>query len=136
MKRFTFNPAFVGPAVAAQRGVPLGKSGQRKNAPANSTARFASARKQRPPTEAALLTYGVLGLPRGVLGLPRFAKVIPRASAALRSRPAFFKASIFSGPQGIDRAASKASSASASKSRSSCEGLPVMGAAQGLNARS
>lgn len=42
---------------------------------------------------------GVLDQPTyGVLGLPRFAKGIPRASAALRSRPAFFKASILSGP--------------------------------------
>jgi hypothetical protein len=39
------------------------------------------------------------------------------SSAALRSIPAFFRASFFSGPFGIDRAASKASSASAFKSR-------------------
>ncbi|MEH2569828.1 hypothetical protein [Bradyrhizobium sp. AZCC 2289] len=40
-------------------------------------------------------------------GLPRFANEIPPASAALRSSRAFFKASIFSRPLGIDRAASK-----------------------------
>jgi hypothetical protein len=39
------------------------------------------------------------------------------SSAALRSIPAFFKASFFSGPFGIDRAASKASPASVFKSR-------------------
>jgi hypothetical protein len=49
-------------------------------------------------------------------GLPRLANEIPLASAALRSSPAFFKASIFSGPLRIDRAASRASSAKASKS--------------------
>src|SRR5436305_9435076 len=47
----------------------------------------------------------------------------PCASAVLRSKPAFFKASIFSGPGGIDRAASNASVASASQSRSFSTGL-------------
>ena len=42
-------------------------------------------------------------------GRPRFANLIPLASsAALRSIPAFFNASLFSGPFGIDRAFSKA----------------------------
>lgn len=50
------------------------------------------------------------------LGRPRFANEIPPASAALRSKPAF-KASIFSCPLGIVRAASKASPASASRPR-------------------
>ncbi len=50
-------------------------------------------------------------------GLPRFANEIPPASASLRSSPAFFRASIFSGPLGIDLAVSSASSASATRSR-------------------
>jgi hypothetical protein len=49
-------------------------------------------------------------------GLPSLANEIPAASAAMRRSPALFKASVFSGPLGIDRAAAKASSASASNS--------------------
>jgi hypothetical protein len=49
-------------------------------------------------------------------GRPRLAKVRPRASAVFRNKPALFKASTFSGPGGIDRAASSASSASSCKS--------------------
>jgi hypothetical protein len=44
-------------------------------------------------------------------GLPRFAKINPRASAAHRSRLANLSASLRSGPGGIRRASSKASTA-------------------------
>ena len=60
-------------------------------------------------------------------GLPRLANEIPPASAALRNSPAFFKASVFSCPHGMARAASKASSASASLSR--VDRSPAMGCA-------
>jgi hypothetical protein len=59
-----------------------------------------------------LLTY--FGGPRR----PRLAKTIPTCvSAALRSRPAFFRASVLSGPAGIKRAACNAAAASACKSQ-------------------
>ena len=55
-------------------------------------------------------------------GLPRFVKKIPCMSAALRNMPAFFRASVFSCPAGIRRAASRASIALASQSMASVEG--------------
>jgi hypothetical protein len=51
-------------------------------------------------------------------GLPRLANEMPRSSAAFRNSPARFKASVFCGPFGIARAASRASSACSSRSRS------------------
>jgi hypothetical protein len=60
-------------------------------------------------------------------GLPRLACEIPCASAAVRKRPALFMASDFAAPAGIVRAASKASSASASRSRSLVGALAVIG---------
>jgi hypothetical protein len=49
-------------------------------------------------------------------GLPRLAKKTPCRSAAFRRMPAFFMASVRSGPCGIIRASSRAANASASKS--------------------
>ena len=53
-------------------------------------------------------------------GRPRLAKEMkPRMSAELRKMPAFFRASVHSGPGGIFRACSSATVASAAKSRAS-----------------
>jgi hypothetical protein len=49
-------------------------------------------------------------------GLPRFVKITPQTSAAFLNIPAAFNASMRSGPGGMSRAASSASSASAPKS--------------------
>jgi hypothetical protein len=62
------------------------------------------------PTEAVLICRP-----------PTFRKESPCMSAALRRRPAFFRAFVFSGPAGINRAASRASMASVSKMAASRE---------------
>ena len=63
--------------------------------------------------------YGVAARRLGLQafgGLPRLAEISPCESAAFRRMPAFFMASVRSGPAGMRRACSRATNASASKS--------------------
>jgi hypothetical protein len=65
---------------------------------------------------ACLACLSQLAAAQRFAGLPRLAKNIPCKSAAFRRMPAFFMASVRSGPGGIMRACSSAAKASASKS--------------------
>src|ERR1700730_4894055 len=69
--------------------------------------------------QRAIVVYGVAARRLGLQafgGLPRLAEISPCESAAFRRMPAFFMASVRSGPAGMRRAGSRATNASASKS--------------------
>src|ERR1700730_18010951 len=69
--------------------------------------------------QRAVVVYGVAARRLGLQafgGLPRLAEISPCESAAFRRMPAFFMASVRSGPAAMRRAGSRATNASASKS--------------------